>query len=215
VNRIKIVPREGLKREHRFRLSVQLSRLINAIQANKRHYRRIHEDDDPTTLRDQIELILYHGAIVYEGVTTLAKHGRDLRGLATWSRHNELVRRLQAEVGQKSSFTQKYLKRIRNKVSFHYDMDAIGNVLTGLQLTKNTSFAESKSKHDRDLAFVLADEALVHFVISPIDERDTDEAKWDYFQEKLLDVSDALVELLLRLTVELARDFTVIEESEE
>jgi hypothetical protein len=96
--------------------------------------------------------------------------------------------------------------------SFHYDMDAIGNVLTGLKLTTDTSFAESKSKHDRDIAFVLADEALVHFVISPIDEQETDKTKWDYFQEKLLDVSADLVELLLRLTVELARDFTVIEE---
>ena len=152
---------------------------------------------------------------MYEGVITLAKYGRVLRELTTWSHHGELVNRLQAEAGDKESFTQKYLKRIRNKVSFHYDMNAVENVLSGFQFTQNTSFAESESKLDRDLAFVLADEVLVHYVISPIEERDTDEGKWDYFQEMLLEVSDDLVELLLRVTVELAHDFTKIEESTE
>lgn len=118
---------------------------------------------------------------MYEGVRTFAKYRRDLRGLATWSRHSELVKRSQTEAGEKTSFMQKYLKRIRNKVSFHYDMDAVENALSGFQLTQNTSFAESKSKRDRDLAFVLADEVLVHYVISRIDERDTDEGRWDYF----------------------------------
>jgi len=212
MNRIKIVPREGLQKERRFQLSVQLSRLVNAIQANKRHYRRIREKGDPASFRDQIELILYHAAIVFEAVATVTRHSQDLSKLATWSRHADLVKRLQTEANDRQSFTQKYLKRIRNKVSFHYDAAAIESVLSGFLLTEDTSFAESKSGYDRELAFVLADEVLLHYAISPIDERDTDNERWDYFQETLLSVSDGLVELLLLLTIELARDFTVIEE---
>ena len=213
MNRIRIVPRDGLQRDRRFQLSVQLSRLINAIQANKRHYLRIRNDDDPTSLRDQIELILYHAAIVFEAILTVVKYSRVLSNLEAWSQYAALVSKVQAEANNKASFTQKYLKRIRNKVSFHYDIHAIEEMLSGLALTRDTAFAESKSGYDQELAFTLADEALLRYAISTISERDTDKDKWEYFQETLLEVSDALVELLLRLTVELARDFTTIEES--
>ncbi len=213
MNRIKLVPRKGLEKERRFQLAVQLSRLINTIQANKRQYLRIPEDDDPTTLRDQIELILYHGAIVFEAIMTVARYAADLCTLAAWSSNSDLVKRVQMEGNEKNSFTQKYLKPIRNKVVFHYDIEAVEAVLSGFQLSKDASFGEAKIKRDRDIAFVLADEIVLHFAISVIKERTTDNDRWDYFQETLLRVSDDLVKLLLLLTVELAYDFTKIEEN--
>ena len=192
---------------------MQLSRLINAIQANKRHYLRIREDQDLTVLRDQIELILFHGAIVFEAITTVGTYGRDLSALGAWSSHSDLVKRVQIEANQNTSFTQKYLKPIRNKVVFHYDIDAVEAVLSGFQLLDDASFGEAKTKRDRDIAFVLADEILLHFVIDPIEERKTENDRWDFFQERLLEISDDLVELLLWLTIELAQGFTEMEET--
>ncbi len=213
MSRIMLVPIVGLQDDLRFQQSVQLSRLLNAIQANKRHYLRIRSDDDPVALRDQIERILYHAAIVYEAILTVARHSRILSKLETWSQYPGLVKRIQREANNGTSFTQKYLKRIRNKVIFHYDLPAVAHVLSGLTLTQDTAFAESKSGLDQDLAFTLADEALLRYALSPISEADNDKGRWEYFQETLLDVSDALVEFLLRATVELAQGFTKIEES--
>ena len=40
--------------------------MYNTINANYRHYLHIKYDENPSNMRDRIELILVHGAIVYE-----------------------------------------------------------------------------------------------------------------------------------------------------
>lgn len=215
MNRIKVVNRKGLENERNFKLAVQLSRIVNTIQSNKRQYLRITDDSDPASLRDRMELILYHAAIIFEAIMTFMKYSKDLARLSTWSSKAEMVKRIQNEANDKDSFTQKYLRPIRNRAIFHYEIEAIDPVLSGYKIKEEAAFAESKTQRDIDIAFILADEILLNFVIGRINEKNPDQEKWAYFQEKLLEISFSLVELLELLTVELARSFTVIDKTDE
>ena len=120
---------DELKSNRSFKIAVQLSRLSNLVRANQRQYLRVPNDKDPANMRDRLELIFYHGAIVYEAIKTLLQYGNDLKSLDTWYEEKESVQRLQKEWNDNKSFTNKYLKIVRNKLLFHYDIAAIESVI--------------------------------------------------------------------------------------
>lgn len=203
---------DELKEQPDFKLAVQLSRLLNVIRANQRQYLRINNDDDPANVRDRLELILYHGAIIFESVKTLLCYSKQLKRLNSWINNIVEVQKIQREFNNNQSFTQKYLKPIRNEILFHYDIDIIGRILEDYPLAQNAIFAEAKSERALDLAFVLADELLINLVIQNIEEESTESEKWGYFEEKLLDISNDLSNLLYDFVIELLGEHLYIEE---
>ena len=168
---------DKLKKQRDFKLAVQLSRLLNVIRAKQRQYLRINNDDDPANVRDRLELILYHGAIIFEPVKTILCYSKQLKRLNSWINNIVAVQRIQREFNNNNSFTQKYLKPIRNEILFHYDIDIIGRILEDYPLAQNAIFAEAKSERTLDLAFVLADELLINLVIQNIEEEITESEK--------------------------------------
>jgi hypothetical protein len=210
MNQIKLQRKLLAGHKDELRLAIQLSRLINAIQANKRHYLRITNSSDSLTIRDQIELIIYHGAIIYEGLSTITKYCKELDKLNCWNTNDLLVKKIMFEANSKNSFTQKHLKNIRNKVMFHYDIEILNDSIIEKTLSCENVFAESESNFDAELAFTFADETLIRFIIDPITEFASYKEKWNFFQERLLSISDDLIELRLLCTTELVNAFSTI-----
>ena len=203
---------DKLKKQRSFKLAVQLSRLLNVIRANQRQYLRINDDDDPANVRDRIELILYHGAIVYESLKTLLGYSRDLKQLKSWSDNSITVKKIQSEFNEQKSFTKKYLEPIRNKILFHYEIEVFDSILENYALSQNAIFAEAKSERTIDLAFTLADELLVNYMIQRIEEPISESEKWGFLEEKLLEISNDLSSLLYDFVLELLSGHFYIEE---
>ncbi len=201
-----------LKNKRSFKLAVQFSRLLNIIRANQRQYLRIENNNDPANIRDRIELILYHGAIIYESIKNILGYSKDLNKLEVWSEHETKVKRIQNEYNNKASFTIRYLKPIRNKILFHYEIGIIENMLENYQIPENVTFAESKSEKSIDLAFVLADELLLNYIVQYITEQESEADKWGYFEDQLLKISKDLSDLLYDFILELLGDYIYIEE---
>jgi hypothetical protein len=146
-------------------------------------------------------------------VKTLLCYSKELKRLNSWINNTVAVQRIQREFNNKNSFTQKYLKPIRNEILFHYDIKIIGKILEDYPLAKNAIFAEAKTDRTIDLAFVLSDELIINLVIQNIEEESTESEKWSYFQDKLLEISNDLSNLLDDIVIELLGEHLYIEES--
>lgn len=203
---------EVLKNDERFAIALQLSRFVNVLRANQRHYLRIVEEHDPASMRDKIELILHHGAIVFEAEKTMLDYGGELERTPTWSSKAAAVNLIKAEFGDQMSFTHRYLKFCRNKLAFHYDDAVLKRTLRDFPLKDHPVFAQALSEREMDLAFVLVDEILLESLLSRMNERSTEKEKWAYFQDELLRISDNLAGLLGDFILDLAgRNLALVE----
>ena len=201
-----------LKKQHRFKLAVQLSRLLNVIRSSQRHYLRIENNADPANTRDRLELILYHGAIVFEAVKSVLEHSRELMALPTWSQEAEKVHRIQHEHNDQNSFTRRYLSIVRNRILFHYDSSVIEEVLDAYPLSDGAVFAAASSESTMDLAFLLADELLINYLVRRIEEPVPDADKWGLFEDSLISISNDLADVLYGFVLDLLQDCIYIDE---
>jgi hypothetical protein len=197
--------------QSRFKLAIQLSRLLNVIRSNQRSYLRIEDNADPANRRDRLELVLYQGAILYETIITLFKHSRELKSLNTWLQEADRLRRIQNEHNNKNSFTNRYLKIVRNEILFHYDFSAIDKISDFYPLVDNIEFASSSTEKMIDLAFILSDEILINYLIDKIDEPILSENKWAFFEENLLNIAEDISELLYGLIINILSDYISID----
>lgn len=204
---------DELKTNRSFKIAIQLSRLSNLIRANQRQYLRIPNDKDPANMRDRFELILYHGAIVYEAIKTLLRYSKDLKNLPTWCQESETVKRLYKEWNNNKSFTNKYLKTVRNKLLFHYDIAAIERVVSEYRFdSEEIIFAEASSDSKIRLAFMLADQIILHYLMEQIDDNVDYDNRWGYFEERLLGISEDLSNVIEGCTIDLIKDYAYIQE---
>lgn len=203
---------EKLKSDRGLKIAVQLSRLLNTLRANQRQYLRVPNDRDPANKRDRFELILYHGAIVYEAMKTINSYGADLSQTATWGELQDPVHSLQEETNNPNSFTQKYLKLIRNKLLFHYDIAAIDGALQDYPLSSDLVFAEAASESILNLSFVLADKFVLNYLVQRIEEKSSATERWAFFEERLFEISESLCSVLYGCIIGLIKGLAYIEE---
>lgn len=216
MNYIRLKPQKitDLIQDNDFAIGLQLSRLLNVINSNHRHYLRIPNDKNPANIRDRIELILYNGAIVYETIKTTIKHSKRLSKLQTWSSKNEIIKSIQHDFSDKNSFIVKCLKIIRNKIIFHYELAPIKNMLISFPFDNNTNFAEAQSNRKIDLAYTLSDEILLNFILTQIDDNKSETERWAYIQEELIGLSNKLADFLQDLLLDLLGNYLQIVEKD-
>lgn len=195
-----------------FSLAIQLSRIKNIIRSNHRQYLKIDSSGSPTDKRDRLDLILYHGAIIYEATETLIKNSNTLNNLQTWKNEMASINKMKQDFER--GFTHKYLQIIRHKLIFHYDKLPIGEMLLTTKIKRNTEFASSVSEKELDLAYTFADELILNYLISKIDtgKKDNDKEKWKYFLSELLKRSEQLTKLIDTLMLDILEEYTVVVE---
>jgi hypothetical protein len=64
---------ESLREDDRFIIGLQFARLYNSLGGNRRAHHRVVKDNKPSNIRDTLEHIFYHAAIVSESLKTIKK----------------------------------------------------------------------------------------------------------------------------------------------
>ncbi len=193
-----------------FSLAIQLSRMKNIIRSNQRQYLKIDPDGTPTDKRDRLELILYHGAIIYEATETILKNSSTLKNLQAWKSKLAGIKKMKQDFER--GFTHKYLQLIRHKLVFHYDQLPLNEMLSITKIARNTEFASAVSEKEIDLAYTFADELILNYLISKLDTGKNDKEKWEFFLIELLERSGQLTKLIDALMLDILAEYTVVVE---
>jgi hypothetical protein len=89
----------------------------------------VSNNDKVIDTKDRIDLLLVHGSMLYEAIHEISKIGKRLTKMKLGKSDLENINIFKRELGNKSSFTNNVLKRIRNKIFFHFDRDIIADGL--------------------------------------------------------------------------------------
>jgi hypothetical protein len=118
----------NIKNENKFINAIQLGRIIGAIRYNNILYAEISKDKVVNTSL-LLYLFLNHAAFVFEGITTFNNNKSDFENLNYYKENSAKIKIILSEANNKNSFTRTVLKRIRNRVTFHFDKGIIKGVL--------------------------------------------------------------------------------------
>jgi hypothetical protein len=210
MNRI-IITTRPIRNNEKIINAIHFARLLNSLQSTKRVFINVAKKNDENTLLDRLELIICHGAIVYETTKEIWKERNILSKLKKWREKTDLVDSIKHEYTNNGSFTNRCLKDIRNKIYFHYDKDVIQKAIHLLNEDEKVEFARAKTEYDHDISFVLSEEIIIKYILDPIREKNNENDKWEYFQNELAKKSQTLTDLLSVLVVELIKPFSEIE----
>ncbi len=190
------------KKDERFLLGLQFSRLYNALNAALRSYVAL-KTDSPADKRDRIERVLSHGAIVAECLSTLEKHHTDLEGLPCWSSTEPRIVFVQSQLREPSSFYRTVLKTIRDKIMYHYDLSVIQDVIQDYPLHDGIRFGEAESTSGIDLCFPLVDEMIIHYLIKRYGPDKPEMEVYESIMDGLIDCFNGLLWTLKEIITDL------------
>ena len=187
-------------------IGFHLTRIANSINSNHRNYLRVLKYENiknPIIIRDLNEIILNHASIIYESLQSLKFSNKYLNTLTTWKNNNNTIKYLLKELSRGNSFTNKYVKIIRNKLQFHFYNIFETNELKSIYDANNKYFVIFDSNLKYQDSFVLTDEIIYNYLVNKITEYSTKEEKWNYFQNILFELSDKLYNLFYDLILEI------------
>jgi hypothetical protein len=98
------------------------------------------------------------------------------------------------------------LRRIRNKLIFHYDTDIIKDTLKRFPIPEKTIFAYSKDTKVINVAFTLIDEILIDYLVKLHNPNIPGLESLARFQEKLLELSHDVMYVLQDVIIELLNE---------
>ena len=88
-----------IKNHEMFITAVQLSRIINSLNAVSRMYMRVPDNGLLTNAKDKFEVMLIYGSLLYEGLHEFRRLCRTLHFLPSWGLHQAEVDFLNQEMG--------------------------------------------------------------------------------------------------------------------
>jgi hypothetical protein len=174
-----------LRDDERFLGLLTLARFINAL----RYFQKSAIDANGTDLvsaRSVLNSFCYGSSVLYEGfllVEKLAKVFKDLDSFK--SGFGALLRDHQVQ-----SFRKTVLKRMRNKFGFHFDEDVVQESLKNFELPEY-KFASGVGEASGEMCFVLADEIVLNYLLSPT-MGESDESLKQRYKKILEDTIDIM-----------------------
>lgn len=207
-----------IKDEENFIDSIQLGRILGAIQYNKIIHAKIIEDEEIST-SIQLYLLLNHAALLYEGIKKFNKIKSDFESLNYYKENIDNIEIILNEAIDKNSFTNKVLKKIRNKIAFHFDKKVIKEILAkfvddSLKEKKDVVLISGKTKLVKDTAYLLADNMNINYVLKSINgENLSNEDKFKILSKKILYLSGLFCEILASIIPDLIEDYCELKES--
>jgi hypothetical protein len=212
--RIKESKLESITVNNRFVISLQLSRYLNLINSNHRQFLRIEKNNNPVNRRDQIEVIFYHSAILFETLKGFFSLTKLLKELPSWKQNLTIIMDIQKAYNNKNSFINLCLKKIRNELLFHYDLNTIENTLKNCKISKDTYFAEAISGKRLDYAFTLVDDCQIIYALENYKKKGSIIEKWNQFQDELFDLSSNTVTIIFDLLIDSIKYFVEMVDEE-
>lgn len=206
-----------IKDEENFIDSIQLGRILGAIQYNKIIHAKIIEDEEIST-SIQLYLLLNHAALLYEGIKKFNKIKPNFESLNYYKENIDNIEIILNEAIDKNSFTNKVLKKVRNKIAFHFDKKVIKEVLAkfvsdSLKEKKDVVLISGKTKLVKDTAYLLADNMNINYVLKSINSENlSNEDKFKILSKKIVYLSGLFCEILASIIPDLIEDYCELKE---
>lgn len=207
----------SIKNDKRFINAIQLGRILGAIRYNKILHAEISKDKEANTSL-QLHLLLNHAALVYEGITTFKKTKSNFENLDYYKKNLDKIKIILDEAKNKKSFTNKILKKIRDKIAFHFDEDVTKEILgrivdDSLKERTDVVLISGKSERIKDITYLLADNVNINYVLILINGKGISEReKFKILSKNLLELSGLFCEILDVLIPDLIEDYCVLKE---
>lgn len=170
-----------IKNHEMFIAAVQLSRIINSLNAVSRMYMRIPDDGLLANSKDKLEVMLIYGSLLYEGLHEFQRLCSTLHSLPSWSHHQSEVDFLNQEMGRSGTMFRKVVQPVRNQVTFHFEREAVVEALEHLQVANDVDFAIGETPRHFDVIYGLVDNLiLIYLARKDAEGRSADELFGSY-----------------------------------
>jgi hypothetical protein len=153
-----------IKTDGMFIAAVQLSRIINSLNAVGRMYMRVPDDGALTNSKDKFEVMLIYGSLLYEGLQEFSRLCKTLHALPSWSLHQAEVDYLNHEIGHGGTMFRKVVQQVRNHVTFHFEREAVVEALEHLQVANDVDFAIGETPRHFDVIYGLVDSLILIYL---------------------------------------------------
>ena len=218
-----VVKREylpSIANQDKFINAIQLGRIVGAIRCNNiLQGEKIADDESNLTLR--VYLLLNHAALLFEGIKTFHGAKSDYADLPYYKENDHRIGLLEIEFINPESFSNVVLKKIRNKIAFHFDKDVITSILRKLvedstKENKDVVLISGRSALVKDTAYILADNVNINFVLESIEGKDLEqEEKFKMLAKKLLDLSALFCNVIEGMIPDLIDEYCETKEEED
>ena len=181
---------DAVKTDERFLVLLTLARFVNALRFCQKAGIDGHKSTGYAGARSTVNSFLFSASILYEGfilVEKLATHFRDVDSFK--SGFGVLLRDKKV-----SSIRKAVFGRMRNKFVFHFDQEVAKETLADFDLPEY-KFASGVGKAAGEMVFVLADEAVVNYLLQPAHGESNDSLAKRY-KEILQDTTEVMSKFL-------------------
>jgi hypothetical protein len=179
-----------VKTDERFLGLLTLARFVNALRFCQKAGIDGKESTGYAGARSTINSFLFSASILYEGFLLVEKLGKNFRDLDSFkSGFGVLLRDKKVRTLRKSVLT-----RMRNKFVFHFDQEVAKESLKNFELPEY-KFASGVGKAAGEMVFVLADEAVLNYLLQPTPS-EPDEILAKRYKEILQDTIDVMGKFL-------------------
>lgn len=194
---------EKVKNSDDFILAIQLSRIINALRSNFRSHLNVSNDHHLINVKDRIDLLLIHGAMLYEAIKVVTSYGKRIKELKVWAKISSEFKFFSKENGDKSSFRNTVLDKIRNKIFFHFDYDIISETLKKTHFSDGITFITAKSTKEIDVIYSLVDDLILSYLVQLYETDKASYEKYNEIEKTIINFSDRLCRLIGKIVKEL------------
>jgi hypothetical protein len=194
----------ALKKDIKFMNAIRLLRMENIIITFLSLITKTYSNDTNSDRRDRMEIILYYGAVLYESLNTIYNMKAQLENLNEYKRHIKDINYLFQELNNPDSFVKTILKRIRDKLTFHFDEDVFQEVILKMDLSEDElTILEAESERSIDVNYTTIPTLYYNYLISYINEDWPEEEKIKYIINKMNSIATKLREVIGNIAGEL------------
>lgn len=204
---------DSIKSEEKFINAIQLGRILGAIQYNKNIHAILHEKDENLSVNLQLHLMINHAALLFEGIKKFEQIKSEFDNLKTYKKNIEKIKKILREYNDENSFISSVLKKIRNRIAFHFDKSIIKTIFSeyvdaSLEEDKEIVLLSGESELKKDTSFMLSDNISINYILGLINKKElTDQEKFKYLAKTLLELSELFCDILDELIPELSSEF--------
>jgi hypothetical protein len=174
---------DALRNDNQFANLLNLARAVNAVYFCFKSLLDYSGDETPAGQRQHINGFLFAAGVLHESFSVAARLEKHFGERASY--RNGFGTLLADPKTQE--LRQTILKRIRNKLVFHYDEDVAKQTLKTLDL-KQYVFATGTGGKRKGTYYNLADEIVLNYLLNDVPPED----QYTVFKEALVNIGQAL-----------------------
>ena len=195
-----------LKNNNDLLILIQLSRIVNSLRSSLRSYMAVENEDIVIKTKDRFDIILIHGSLLYEAIKALSKHANRFCSLKIWDNISEECKGFNKQLGDKKSFTNTILYKIRNKLFFHFDYSELSDTFQYFDLKEDIRFIIAKTEKNSDCIYSFADDLVLTYLTILNDTSTQGFEKLEVIQKTIIEMSGRICKLCDKILKELIEE---------